>query len=293
MFNNYKKFLSADLISQFGAGITLSATSWFILDKSGSNELVAAVSIVNIVSGLIISIFAGSIVDGFSKKLTIVFSLILRAVLVMLPFILLSVYGFNKYYLFILALNNGLGWNLYFPASKGLLQEITSENDLIKINSGAEVTMQIGLFSSGAVAGSLYKYFGFNIILIISTVTFVLAAIIMNSIKIKEDVYKIEERKDNASFIKLFREGFSYLLSNKFILFLGLTLYVPFIASCSISTTLPGFVGQVLKGDSTVYGLVDMIYGVGACISGLTVIGLSKKFSAKILIMEGFLMAVF
>ncbi|MDT8717522.1 MFS transporter [Clostridium sp. 19966] len=283
--NNFQKFLSADLISQFGAGMTLSAISWFILDKSGSNSLVAAASNVNIISGLIISIFAGAIIDHFSKKATIVFSLILRAAFVVIPLILLATYGFNKYFLFILALNNGLGWNIYFPASKGLIQSITKKEDLLKMNSGAEITMQIGLFSSGAIAGLLYKYFGFNIILVISSVTFLIGAAIVNSIKIQEAE---AEEKINNGFIEIFREGFSYLKAHKFIFVLGIIMYIPFVAGSSFSTILPGFVRQVLKGDSTVYGLVDMFYGVGACVGGIAIIGIAKRISSRLLITVGF-----
>lgn len=283
--SNFQKFLSADLISQFGAGMTLSAISWYILDKSGSNALVAAASNVNIISGLIISIFAGAIIDNFSKKSTIVFSLILRAVFILIPLLLIAAYGFNKYFLYILALNNGLGWNIYFPASKGLIQSITSKEDLLKMNSGAEITMQIGLFSSGAVAGFIYKYFGFNLILVISTITFLLGAFIVNSIKVQEGM---DNTSSKSSFTEIFREGFLYLKSNKFIFILGIVMYIPFVAGSSFTIILPGFVRQVLKGDSTVYGLVDMFYGVGACIGGIAIIGLAKKRSSKLLITVGF-----
>jgi len=287
--NNFRKYLLADLISQFGAGMTMSAMSWFILDKSGSNQLVAAAFGVNILSGILMSIFAGTIVDKFSKKTTVIFSLLLRAVLVTAPMILLSLYGFNKYFLFLLALNNGLGWNLYFPASKGLLQEITSKKDLIKMNSGAEITMQVGLFSAGAVAGGLYKVFGFNLILILSTILFILGSLLINSIKVEK---KIASSEPSASFVQLFKEGISYLASNRFIFLFGLTMFIPFVAASCYSVALPGFVNKVLQSDSSIYGLVSMSYGIGAIIAGLTVMSLSKKFSQKALIIGGFVIGI-
>ena len=288
--NNLRKFLLADLISQFGAGMTMSATSWFILDKTGSNELVALTFGFNVFSGLIMSIFSGIIVDRFSRKAIVIFSLILRGMLITIPMLLLSSYGINKYFLFLLALNNGLGWNLYFPASKGLLQEITSKNDLLKMNSGAEMTMQIGLFSAGAVAGVLYKVLGFNAILLISTATMVLGAIIIKLIKVEEDM---RAANTTTGFIELFKDGISFLSSNVYIFLFGLTMYIPFVAASCYSVTLPGFVNKLLQGDSVIYGLVSMFYGIGACVAGLTVIGLSNKISQRILITGGFVVAIF
>ena len=174
---NYRLFLVSDLISQFGAGMIMAALSWFIITNNGSNQLLATTTNINIMSGLIVSIFAGTIVDRYKNKNVIISTHFIRLLLIILPVILMNSFGYNSIFLFMIALSNGIGWNLYFPASKSFIQELAEDKELIKFNSWAEITMQIGLFSSGALAGSLYKFIGFQNILIFSSLSFVVSII--------------------------------------------------------------------------------------------------------------------
>ncbi|MCO7127523.1 MFS transporter [Sporolactobacillus shoreicorticis] len=286
---NLQKFLFADLISQFGAGMTMSAMTWYVLDMSNSNQLVAVTVNVNIISGLIMAIFAGTIVDYISSKKIIIFSHFLRAMLILIPLLLIALKGYNVFFIFLLALNNGLGWNLYYPASKGLMQAITNKENLLKINSGAEITMQVGLFSAGAIAGVLYKLIGFNMILVFGICIFVASIIVTYLINVDEEKSSFQK---SSSFVRLFREGFIFLFSHKRFFLFGIVLYIPFIASNAFNIALPGFVKQVLHSSSTTYGFIDMMYGVGACIAGLIIIKLSKKCSKNVIITICFSIAI-
>jgi hypothetical protein len=66
--HNLRNYLVADLISQFGCGMCLLTMTWFLLEKTGKNELGAIVYGVNLLCGLITSIFSGLIVDRFKKN---------------------------------------------------------------------------------------------------------------------------------------------------------------------------------------------------------------------------------
>lgn len=287
---NLKLFLTADLFSQFGAGMTIAALSWYAIDISGSNQVVAAITIVNIVAGILMSLFAGLIIDFFPKKNITLLSHIIRCVFVIVPLLLLEIYGYDSFFLYLIALSNGLGWNLYYPASKGLLQEISSKEELMKSNSGAEITMQIGLFSSGALAGSLYNFLGFNVILLITLIIFLVSAFITSLIKV--NISQVASVK-KTGMKEMYVEGIRYFQGNTTIFLLGLILYIPFIGANLINTILPGYSNIVLHANSVVYGLIDMAYGIGACVVGFTIIGLSKKLSVNFLIIIGFLLATF
>lgn len=284
---NIRLFLTADLCSQFGAGMTIAALSWYALDISGSNQLVAAITNVNIIAGILMSFFAGLIIDTFPKKNVTLLSHLLRIVFVLVPLLLLVINGYNSNYLLLIALSNGLGWNLYYPASKGLLQEISANEELVKSNSGAEITMQIGLFSSGAIAGSLYNLVGFNVILLISLLIFVVSAVLTSFIKSgKSQIVS----KEQIGVRELYAGGIRYFRGHGIIFWLGIILYIPFIGATLINTILPGYASMNLQANSVVYGLIDMAYGIGACIVGFTIIGLSKKLSVNKLILLGFLL---
>lgn len=284
---NIKLFLTADLCSQFGAGMIIAALGWCALDKSGSNQLVAAITSINIIAGIFTSFFASLIIDIFPKKNITIFSHLLRSLFVVVPLTLLFINGYNSSLLLLIALSNGLGWNLYYPASKGLLQEISSDEELVKTNSGAEITMQIGLFSSGALAGSLYKLWGFNVILLIALILFVISLTLTSFIKVNNLKTNLKQKN---GMLNVYIEGLRYFQKHPTIFWLGLVLYIPFIGAGLINTILPGYSVTNLNADSIVYGLIDMAYGIGACVVGFTIIGLTKKLSTNKIIVIGFLL---
>jgi len=189
----------------------------------------------------------------------------------------------------LIALSNGLGWNLYYPASKGLLQEISTKEQLLKSNSGAEITMQVGLFSSGAIAGSLYNICGFKIILIMSIITFLVSAFLTSLLKTKK---KKPVSRDNFKIKDSYVEGMKYFQHHGAIFFLGLILFIPFIGANVINTILPGYASIELNTNAAVYGLIDMAYGIGACVVGFTIIGLSKRFSINMIVSIGFIIGI-
>lgn len=269
--------------------MTIAVLSWYALDKSGSNQLVATIINANVISGILMSLFAGVIVDNFSKKFITILSYILRILFIAVPLLLLTVYGYNKYFLLLIALSNRLGWNLYYPASKGLLQEISTKEQLLKSNSGAEITMQVGLFSSGAIAGSLYNICGFKIILIMSIITFLVSAFLTSLLKTKK---KKPVSRDNFKIKDSYVEGMKYFQHHGAIFFLGLILFIPFIGANVINTILPGYASIELNTNAAVYGLIDMAYGIGACVVGFTIIGLSKRFSINMIVSIGFIIGI-
>lgn len=286
---NFRAFLVSDLVTQFGAGMVLTASAWYIFDESSSNRLVALASGVNTVSGILVSLVAGSIVDHFRPKAVAQYSHLLRIVLIGLPLVLFTIFGFHPLIAFLLALNNGLGWNVYYPASKALIQQIAGGGSAVAVNSGAEVTMQIGLFSAGAISGALYKVAGFEVILVLAIVAFAAGMLILARVRPDETPPDPEAREP---FVRVFRSGFRYLRVNPLVVVFALVLYAPFVAANIFGSVLPGYVDVELRADSVGYGVIDMAWGVGACVAGLIVLKVAGRLGLRTVVTAGFVVLV-
>ena len=278
-------FILSDVITQFAAGMVLSASAWYIFDQSRSNTLVAVAASVNTVSGMLVSVVAGTIVDRFRPKSVALVSHLLRFALVAGPLVLFTNFGFNPAFAFILALNNGIGWNLYFPASKSIIQRLANDDGTVGINSAAEVSMQVGLFSSGAVAGIVYRSVGFNPILTASLVGFAVGFVILSAVTVP--VPKASPEHHNESFADSFRSGFSYLRRTPRVLALALVLYSPFVVANIFATVLPGYVKTDLHATSVGYGVIDMVWGIGACLAGIVTMNLTRRAGAPVIVTIG------
>lgn len=289
--NNYLKFLIADFCSQFGAGMCIAVASWRILEITSSNQAVSLGSNINTLSGLIIAIFAGIIIDRFFYKKIILTSFLLRFLFTFASLLVYLLYPEGIISLYFLYLANGIGWNMYQPASKILLQSISNNDNLLKANSLAETSIQISLFTSGFIASFIYRYTGLPIILIISSILLFVSFLSIYSMKMNNEIDIKSENQEKIPISTSMDEILNFLKKRKFIILLGLILYIPFIAANILNVVIPGYVNQTLNGDSSIYGIITMAYGTGACLAGFIIVIFSKRVKMQRLLISCYLIA--
>lgn len=273
MKKNFRLFITSDIISQFGAGLILVALNWYIIDIYHSNSLIAIVANINVIAGILISIIAVGILKCINARWLVISSICFRIFFIVLALVLFKMNLDKKLAIYLLALSGGIGWNLYFPASKDILNSFMTEDNALQINSFAEISMQVGLLTATLFSGILYRYVGFKNILVIGIVLFVSSLLIFSSVKYSEQ-NKIKADKN----VKLF----SYFLKEKWLLLLGIVLYIPFIGTNIITTALPGYIKDHLSGNSIVYGITDTMYGVGACLASFVLTFIVKYFNRSL-----------
>ena len=283
MKKNFRLFITSDIISQFGAGLILVALNWYIIDIYHSNSLIAIVANINVIAGILISIVAVGILKCINARWLVISSICFRIFFIVLALVLFKMNLDKKLAIYLLALSGGIGWNLYFPASKDILNSFMTEDNALQINSFAEISMQVGLLTATLFSGILYRYVGFKNILVIGIVLFVSSLLIFSSVKYSEQ-NKIKADKN----VKLF----SYFLKEKWLLLLGIVLYIPFIGTNIITTALPGYIKDHLSGNSIVYGITDTMYGVGACLASFDLTFIVKYFNKEKLILFLFIFSI-
>lgn len=276
MKKNFRLFITSDVISQLGAGMILVALNWYIIDIYHSNSLIAIVANINVVAGMLISLVAMGVLKCINAKWLAISSYCFRIFFIVLALVLFKMNLDKKLAIYLLALSGGIGWNLYFPASKDILNSFTAEDNTLQINSFAEISMQVGLLAATLFSGILYRYVGFENILVIGIVLFVSSLLIFSAVKYsKQSKIKVDEK------VKLF----PYLLKEKWLLLLGIVLYIPFIGTNVITTALPGYIKDHLSGNSINYGITDTMYGVGSCLASFVLPFIVKYFNKERLIL--------
>lgn len=262
--SKFRNYFLADIISGFGTGMNFIGANWFILKFTGSSAAVGELLSVTLFSGLLIFPFAGTIADRFNRRNIIFWSNLVRGIIISIVAVTIFTAHFKVSYIYLLAVIGGMGWTVFIPASRGLVQEIVERDDLIKGNSLIEVSLQVGMFLAAAAAGFIYKYFGFGTILVIDALTFFVSNVFLMKIKYKATV----AHDAHHSFFMQFANGLKYLLASPIIFGFGIIMFLPFVATMSSNVVLPAYVSDHLGRDAVAFGLADMAYGIGACLSG-------------------------
>lgn len=283
---DFRRFLLADVISGLGVGMTTVGANWYILSQTHSNKIVGFYLTINVLAGFIMSPLAGIITDRFFRKKVILWSFIGRV----LPIIFITIYfyilGFNLILMYILSIVMGMGWITYMAASRSYIQSILPDSLLGSANSFIEISLQVGMFSAGALSGIILNYTGFVAILVINALVFLIAIILVNSIK-NDPTLDLNIHKENSQISK----GIKYVWNNKLVFNIGIISILPLIVTQLFNVSAPGYVSSILNANSVVYGLSDMSYGIGGLVAGFISGYLINRFSNKKLIIIFFALA--
>lgn len=284
---NFRNYFLADVISQFGTGMSFIGVNWFMLKVTGTSASVGLLIACALFGGLVMFPFAGTIADRFDRRRVLMWSNVARALFVLL---IAGVYFFGPFrpaYLYILEFVAGMGWTVYYATSRAMVQEILPSDDYTTGNSFIEVSLQVGMFTAAGAAGIIYKYFGFGTIMIIDAATFFLSNLFLLGVHYTQ----IEAHDKAEAFVRRFKNGLAYLKQNPVIFAFGVVAFIAFIATMSSNAVMPAYVSDHLKRDAIVFGIADMLYGVGACISGLLIASIAARFTKSKVIIVSFVVS--
>lgn len=286
---SFRNYFSSDLISGFGVGVGTVSANWFMMDQTGSLSAVGFMLVLNVLAGLAISPLIGTVTDKFNRK-TIIHVLNWSRVFALLAIASALLFSdFNVIYLYLFTIVNGMGWAVYMSVSRSLVQELLSEKDLLNGNSLIEISLQVGMFVAGGASGVLYKLYGFGIILILNAIAFIISSLFLHRIQYTPTVVATNKEK---SFYVNFKEGLNYLRQQPSVFLLGLVSIVPIVSVMVFNVVLPGYVSGPMNGDSVVFGLSDMFYGIGGFLSGFVAAPLAKKLSNSKAVLVFFITAI-
>ncbi|MGG1636627.1 MFS transporter [Paenibacillus sp. NRS-1760] len=285
---NFRHYSFADIISGFGVGMSTIGANWYLMDQTNSITAIGFMLSLNVIAGFLISAFVGTLIDKWNRKTIILWANGIRAIALLIITGAFVWTGFRIEYLYAFAIINGMGWTVYMTASRSLVQEILSEKDLIHGNSLIEISLQVGMFMAGALSGVLYKFVGFEIILLLNAIAFIVSSLFLSRIQYTP----IPFENDKETFFATFKNGITYLAERPFIFMFGIVSIIPLVSTMIYNVVLPGYVSNTVQGDSVVFGLSDMFYGIGGLLSGFIAAPLAKKISQHGTILLFFMISV-
>lgn len=284
----FRNYFISDIISGFGVGMSTIGANWYLMDRTGSITTVGLMLSLNVIAGFLISAFAGTFVDKWNRKTILLWANVVRAAALLLIVGAFFGTGFHAMYLYAFAVVNGMGWALYMSASRSLVQELLPEDQLIHGNSLIEISLQVGMFMAGGLSGFLYKYIGFEAILLLNAAAFLVSSLFLSRISYSA----LTSEEADASFIASFKAGIGYLAKRPSIFVLGIVSIIPLVSTMVFNVVLPGYVSTSVRGDSIVFGLSDMCYGLGGLLSGFLAAPLARKLTQHGTVLIIFLVSV-
>ena len=287
----------ANAISGFAQGISMLAIPWKFALIGKSSQFNAIFFFVTF-AAMFWGLYAGTLIDRYSRKKVFIITNIIEGIILCL----VSCYGMTVeevpvWGIAIVFATTAFGFTIHFPNVYAFIQEIANPKDYTKITSALEVIGQLTSMIAGASAailldglesGSVLNILGYTWtsqftiskwsiqhVFLFDGITYFISAFLL--VFIKYDTYK-KIKVETSPLLERLNTGFVYLKDNIHVFIFGFFSYAVFIVLLvEMFAVMPMYVKNHLNGKAIVLGGAEMLYAVGAVLSGLIVNKLFKE----------------
>jgi len=281
---------SANIVSGIAQGISMIAIPWYF-NLQDKMQLFGLVFLLTNVCSLFWVPYSGTLVDKYDrKKVFLAIIAISGTLLGSIAYYGVANDGLPLALVGLAFTITFLNYNIHYPTLYAFLQEITEKRYYGKLSSIIEVQGQFATILAGAVGAFLLEgisggtmiVFGVDIpvswsleawsiqeIFVLDASTYVLALLLVSLIRY---VPLTERKSEVGTIISRFKRGYAYLMANPNILIFGLASYAVFLTLLLTGFYLMApYVENYLQEGGDVYANMDMFYGSGALLTGITI----------------------
>ncbi|NDI34079.1 MFS transporter [Chengkuizengella sediminis] len=284
------KILAANIFSSIGSGITMIAIPWMIVTRENGASTLGYVILLLTIILFLIAPFIGNLVDQLSRKKLLLCSEMIGFIIISLFVIVGFINGsYTTWHLVILFSSGMLYDSVFYPTLFAMNQEIFDRSQYKVLNGMMEIQGQLSAVVAGGIASILIGKIELHWILIMDAITYAVAFLILSTIPYIKTKYPSHEMID-TSFRKKMREGYDYLKERPFLFLLLFSAFTPYIVIMITNYVFPIYIEATLQADGSIYGIHEMLYGIGALLAGMIIPVLIQRFGNIKILLAGILM---
>ena len=283
---NFTAFLwGAPFIGSIGRSIYDISIIWLILDITNSEKLTGLIAMATYLPAIFFGLFAGTLIDMYSKTKVMAIAQIMQAVAVIgIPIFIL----FNikvAWIIMILAFFHN-GFSLPFvPAFNSYIPTQVKKEELLGANSIANIAWQSAVFIGPIVAAYFLTIISVEYLFYITVICYLLTALL--SINAPKEKPK-KEKENTGAIIEKTYQGLVYLFNDKTLLFIiVLTILSNLFVMGPAVVGIPILVKIGLGGSASNFAICEAVVGLGMLLGTAFVYKFGDRFTHGKLFLTG------
>ena len=292
---DFSRIWTAQILSQLVSNMLTFALILHIYDLTGSLTTISLVMIATTVPSIIFGPFSGVITDRVSYKKVLIYTNILRFLVVLL---LVPAAHNTLEILEIIFLMAGIT-QFFAPAEMSSIPLIVGSDEIVAANSIYMATLYGSLILGYGIAGPLLGLIGYNWLFVFAAVAYLISAISISSMS----AFDKKEAKNKLTVFNLAssinsvwaetKEGISYIKNKADIFGPMLKLSIGWAMLGAFIVILPGFAQHTVGINTKLAGLILIApAGIGMVIASY-LLNKYKKWSKNKVIVSGFIICSF
>ncbi|WP_053957951.1 MFS transporter [Sulfobacillus thermosulfidooxidans] len=223
---NFRLYLLSGLVSGLGDAMFMLALTWIIVKTTGSSVLLGLLMASMSIPQIVLSMFAGAVVDRLNPRLLMIVSDTVRLVVMVFLFVM-SLNGTPPIWsLFAMAVAFGAMDALFWPAASSFEQRLVAPDYYIQASGLVMAVTQGSEIVGPAIAGILIASRGsFTLITIVNALTFLVSALCLVKVQSVQGSDEVESGEPRSLW-KDMAVGVKYVTGTPLILITSLSAFV-------------------------------------------------------------------
>jgi len=272
--------------TMLGQWVQFAAQGYLVFHLTGSPFQVGAVGFVRGISAVLVSPFAGTIADRFSRRSTLMTMTVISAVIAALLAALIITDVIHVWMLYPLATLEGFGDAVNQPVRQVMVYDVVGPDDLpnaIAVNSLGSNTMRI---VGPSLAGGLIGAFGIESAFMLQAAAYGASVYATSLIRTRGTPVT----RSSASIFASMADGLAYARSHRDVMLLVVMAGLPSLLVYPYVQYIPVFASDVLHVGSVGFGFLASAVGYGSIIGALLAANLTQiKKRGQILVWTTFI----
>lgn len=291
----YLIYLSAQVITRFGDSLDSIAYSWMVYMLTGSELLMGTLFAFNFLPGLLFSLFTGTYVDRWPKKLVLALTYLSRGIVVSLTAFLYAVGSLEVWHLFLFTFLNSTLECFSRPAETSIVPRLLPKAKLLAGNSFSTSVSRSAELIGLSIAGALIALVGISGTILIDAVTFLIAATIIAFMPNPEAAEQAEAKEASArpttemtkTVFGDIKEALLFVKQHTLLLITTVLAMINNFCLAPLNVLQPVYVKETLGAGAGGLSVLGTALLIGMICSGLWIGRFGKSFKKSTLIMSG------
>ena len=289
-YRNFKLFFYGQSISLIGTWMQKTAVSWLVYRLTGSALLLGLVAFASLIPSLILSPYAGSLIDRHNRYKILVITQIIS----MMQAGALAAIIFFKFYnipaIIFLSLVQGIINAFDVTCRQSLMVEMVDQKEDLPNAIALNSTMaNLARIVGPAIAGVILSTFGEDFCFVGNFLSYIPVLLCLFLMKLNLGV---TQRSEKSIWVEL-EEGFKYVSSDRELSSMILMIGISSLFVIPFNTLMPIFAKDLFHGDAGTFSWFESAAGLGSVISAMYLANLrSAKPLKRIIVLASTIFGV-
>lgn len=283
-YRNFRLFWFGQCISLTGTWVQRTAQTWLVYSVTNSPFKVGLVGVAQFLPMLFLSLFAGVVVDRFSKKKLLVLTQALFLAQAIIMTILTSLGIIQFWHILLLSFLFGLTQTLDMPARQSFFIDLVGPENVTNAISLNSTIVNLARILGPAISGVLMVKLGAAMCFFINSVSFI--PVIAGILLIRTNETRAVRRSVNM--LPEIADGMRYIKQSKTLVANVLVMAVVCTFAFNNDVVIPVYAREFLGGGVNGYSFMLSMAGLGAFCAAILMAYRSKNgVSKRLLIISG------